>query len=131
MILQKTSPLPFFCLLGIVLVTQVKASAEDVQVCATDNDCTDNPYQSCHIQDGLMTGVCSHKGIFPMTSIEGWGLIVFTLLMALSSIGGTGGGAIAVPILMAFFHFNTKPAIAISSVPIFMATAVRFILDYR
>ena len=78
-----------------------------------------------------MTGVCSHKGIFPMTSIEGWGLIVFTLLMALSSIGGTGGGAIAVPILMAFFHFNTKPAIAISSVPIFMATAVRFILDFR
>ena len=32
---------------------------------------------------------------------------------------------------MAFFHFNTKPAIAISSIPIFMATAARFLIDFR
>ena len=67
----------------------------------------------------------------PITTTEGWGLIVFSLLMSLANIAGTGGGSIAIPILMAFFHFNTKPAIAISSVPILMSTAVRFLMDFR
>ena len=66
-----------------------------------------------------------------MTAAECWGLIVFSLLMSLANIAGTGGGSVAIPVLMAFFHFNTKPAIAISSVPILMATAVRFMIDYR
>ena len=104
---------------------------EDVQICSADQDCTDNPFQTCHFKDDTSHGICSHKGIFPMTSVEGWGLVVFTSLMALSNIGGTGGGSIAVPILMAFFHFNTKPAIAISSVPIIMASAIRFLIDFK
>ena len=56
---------------------------------------------------------------------------MFSLLMSLANIAGTGGGSVAIPVLMAFFHFNTKPAIAISSVPILMASAVRFMIDYK
>ena len=118
-------------LLAYLKIELVSGSAEDIQVCQTNNDCTDYPYQLCNIEEGLQTGVCKHKGIFPITQAEGWGLIVFSLLMSLANIAGTGGGSVAIPVLMAFFHFNTKPAIAISSVPILMATAVRFMIDYK
>ena len=32
---------------------------------------------------------------------------------------------------MAFFHFNTKPAIAISSFSIFMTTLARFVMNFK
>ena len=52
-------------------------------------------------------------------------------MMALANIAGIGGGGIAIPIVMAFFVFNTKPAIAISSFSIFMTTLARFIMNFK
>lgn len=50
--------------------------------------------------------------------------------MALSNIAGIGGGGVAVPLLMGFFHLDTKPAIAISSINIAITTATRFFLNF-
>lgn len=51
--------------------------------------------------------------------------------MALSNIAGVGGGGVAIPLIMGFFHFKTKPAIAISSFTIFCTTFARFLLNFK
>ena len=51
--------------------------------------------------------------------------------MALSNIAGVGGGGVAIPIIMAMFVFPTKPAIAISSLSIFLTTIARFFMNFR
>jgi uncharacterized membrane protein YfcA len=51
--------------------------------------------------------------------------------MALCNISGIGGGGIAIPLVMAFFVFPTKPAIAISSLSIFITTTARFIMNFK
>ena len=104
------------------------ASAEDIQHCEVDEDCTDHPFAMCGVEK---EGVCGHKKVFPMEGAEYAGIVVFSIMMALANIAGIGGGGIAIPIVMAFFHFNTKPAIAISSFSIFMTTLARFVMNFR
>ena len=58
-------------------------------------------------------------------------MIVFSIVMALANIAGIGGGGIAIPILIAFFYFTTKTAIAISSFSIFLTTLARFIMNFK
>ena len=77
------------------------------------------------------SGYCGHKGVFPVKPLEIGGIIVFSLIMALSNVAGIGGGGVAIPIIMAMFGFTTKPAIAISSFSIFLTTLVRFVLNFR
>ena len=93
-----------------------------------DTDCLDHPWYVCGIKE---PGVCGHKGVFPIFGLEVGGIIVFALVMALSNIAGIGGGGVAIPIIMAMFVFTTKPAIAISSLSIFLAALVRFILNFK
>jgi uncharacterized membrane protein YfcA len=42
-----------------------------------------------------------------------------------------GGGAIAIPLIMAFFGMTLKPATAISSFAIMLATATKFITSFK
>jgi uncharacterized membrane protein YfcA len=51
--------------------------------------------------------------LFPATNLEIGGYFVFAIVKALSNIAGIGGGGISVPILLGFFHFDTKRAVAI------------------
>lgn len=62
--------------------------------------------------------------------MEALGLVFFVVFMALSNIAGIGsiGGAV-VPMLITFFKFDTKEAIAISSFTIAISTFVRFMLN--
>ena len=76
-------------------------------------------------------GLCEHKNVFPIFGLEVGGLIVFSIVMALANIAGIGGGGIAIPILIAFFFFTTKTAIAISSFSIFLTTFARFIMNFK
>ena len=103
-------------------------SKEEIQTCVTDEDCTDYPWNQCGVK---VEGICSHKKVFPVYGLEVGGLVVFTFIKVLSNIAGIGGGGVAVPILMAMFHFTTKPAIAISSFSIFLTTIQRFIMNFR
>ena len=66
-----------------------------------------------------------------MEILEIGGIFVFAFIMALSNIAGVGGGGVAIPIIMAFFLFSTKPAIAISSFSIFLTTLARFIMNFK
>jgi hypothetical protein len=105
---------------------QNKNKLETNLSCATDSDCGDMPYWICSPQN-----ICIHKQVLPVTALEMLGLLVFAIFMALSNIAGIGGGGVAVPLLMGFFHLDTKPAIAISSINIALTTLTRFILNWH
>lgn len=96
--------------------------------CVVDTDCEDYPYYKC----GRKTpGMCSHKKVFPATGLEIGGWFVFAGFKALSNIAGIGGGGVSVPMAMGFFHFGTKPAIALSSFMIFITSLATFFLNFR
>ena len=122
---------------ALVITDTVNGAAEDIQKCSVTTDCTDNPWYECNLPEVMdentieMQGICLHKGVFPMEILEYFGIVVFALLMAMANIAGIGGGGVAIPIVMAFFHFNTKPAIAISSFSIFMTTLARFVMNFK
>ena len=50
--------------------------------------------------------------------------------MLMSNVGGIGGGGIAIPLVMVFFNFSMKPAIAISSFSIMCSTLARFFFNF-
>lgn len=93
-----------------------------------DEDCSDYPWYVCGINK---QGFCGHKDVFPVQPLEIGGILIFAVVMALSNIAGVGGGGVAIPIIMAMFSFTTKPAIAISSLSIFLTTIGRFIINFR
>ena len=51
--------------------------------------------------------------------------------MALCTVAGIGGGGIAVSLIIAFFQFTTKPAVAISSFTILICTTMRFFYNFK
>jgi hypothetical protein len=71
-----------------------------------------------------------HKNLFPMEIKEIIGTIIFSFFMALSNIGGIGGGGVAISMIMGFFNFNMKEAMAISSFSIMISTFARFIFNF-
>ena len=89
--------------------------------CELSEDCPDFPWYNCK------EGSCVHKDVFPIFPIEIVGLIIFCMFMALANVAGVGGGGVAIPLIMAFFHFKTKKAIAISSFTILCCTTARFV----
>ena len=54
-------------------------------------------------------------------------MFVFVVFKGVSTIGGVGGGAIAIPLLMFFFGLTLKPATAISSFAIMLETSTKFL----
>jgi uncharacterized membrane protein YfcA len=50
--------------------------------------------------------------------------------MGLCNVAGIGGGAIDVPLVMLFFKFSTKEAIAISNMIILFGTVARYIYKW-
>jgi uncharacterized membrane protein YfcA len=88
-------------------------------------------YDLCQEIEGSAKRQCKHKPLFPMTGQEVVGSFVFALVMLLSNVGGIGGGGVAIPLVMVFFNFSMKPAIAISSFSIMCATLARFFFNFN
>ena len=63
--------------------------------------------------------------------IEVGGTLVLTVLMAMAVMAGIGGGGVIVPLLMVFYHLETKEAIAVSSFTILTGSVTRFIITWR
>lgn len=59
------------------------------------------------------------------------GVFTFAFIMALCTVAGIGGGGIAVSLVIAFFEFPTKSAVAISSLSILVCTVMRFIYNLK
>ena len=56
---------------------------------------------------------------------------MFVIFKGLSVVAGIGGGTITIPLLMYFFGLSLKPATAISSFSILIATISKFISSYN
>ena len=94
--------------------------------CTVSKDCSNYPYYVC---DADLE--CVHKDVFPQEPLEIVGIFVFGFIMALCTVAGIGGGGIALSMLMAFFKFDTKPAVAISSFSILVCTTMRYFYNFR
>ena len=94
--------------------------------CVKDDDCEPHAFYFCNDDKE-----CEHKSVFPQEGIEIGGLFVFGFIMALCVIAGIGGGGIATSMLEAFFKFNTKPAVAVSSFSILVCTTMRFFYNFN
>jgi uncharacterized membrane protein YfcA len=79
----------------------------------------------------IKAGVCEHKSVFPQSFIEVAGIVTFSIIMALCTVAGIGGGGIATSILMALFYFTTKNAIAISTFSILTCSTMRYIYNLK
>lgn len=99
---------------------------EILGVCSSDADCDRD-----HVCGAERPGVCSHKSVFPTSTLEVVGLLTFAVVMALCTVAGIGGGGIAVSLIIAFFNFTTKHAVAISSLSILVCTVMRFIYNFK
>ena len=51
--------------------------------------------------------------------------------MALCVVAGIGGGGIAVSLIIAFFKFTTKPAVALSSFSILINSIMRYLYNWN
>lgn len=92
------------------------------QACEIDSDCNIYPFELCG-EDQM----CVHKDVFPVYTREFIGLLVLSVLMALSTIAGIGGGGVVTPMCMTFFVFGTKHAIAISGFSILACAIVKYV----
>ena len=108
------------CLL--VALAQAQDTQEECDPGQNGSDCSSFPYEVC--DDALK--ICVHKGILPLEPLEIICYILVPILLAVSTIGGIGGGIIMVPLLIGFFKFKTKEAIGITSALVFEAAATRF-----
>ena len=98
---------------------------DEDEKCHVDSDCTNHPYFVCENKQ------CEHKDVFPQEPLEWVGIFVFGFIMALCTVAGIGGGGIATSMLIAFFKFDTKPAVAISSFSILICTTMRFFYNFK
>lgn len=53
------------------------------------------------------------------------------VLLGMANVGGIGGGGLIIPFLMTFWGFDTKQAIAISNMTIFVGALVRYLYTYK
>ena len=89
--------------------------------CKTDSDCqATNSFNVC------VNKVCAHKPTFPVLPI-----FVFIVFKGISSIGGVGGGAIAIPLSMNFFGLPLKQDTAVSGFAIGLSTFTKFLTSFN
>jgi len=60
--------------------------------------------------------------------MEWIGIFVLMVALALSNIGGIGGGGIIIPIAIAMFGMSTREAIALSNSTIMLGSIARYLL---
>ena len=96
--------------------------------CIVDRDCEAYPFFVCGV---VSPNTCGHKNVMPPELKELAGLATFAFIMALCTVAGIGGGGIAVSLIIAFFKFTTKPAVAISSFTILICTLMRFVYNFK
>lgn len=73
----------------------------------------------------------SHKDLFPLDSNDCIGSLIIFVGLVIATSGGIGGGGIIVPVLLLFFHFDSRHAIPLSNITIFGASIVNLLFNAR
>lgn len=69
--------------------------------------------------------------MFPLLGFEFLGSLILPCISGMAVMGGMGGGGIIVPMVMMFYGYTTKSAIAISGFSILVTSIVRFIYKFK
>ena len=72
-----------------------------------------------------------HKVPFDSPVMEGVGLVLMFILIALSNAGGLSGAGSNIPIMLIFFQLDMSEAVPISAFVAVVATTFRFILNFK
>ena len=67
--------------------------------------------------------------MFPLSTYEIIGSVVFFLVIGIASAAGIGGGGITMPIIILFFGYSGISAVSMSNFNIFCAAVLRFIVN--
>lgn len=73
----------------------------------------------------------SHKDLFPLDTNDCIGSLIVFVGLVIATSGGIGGGGIIVPVLLLFFHFDSRHAIPLSNITIFGASIVNLLFNAR
>jgi len=76
-------------------------------------------------------GICLHKRLFPLTTLEIQGMIVIVITSMLAIAAGLGGGSLFVPLMMIFFGMNAHEAIPLSNALTFANSVVKYIKSFN
>ena len=105
--------------------------------CTVDSDCSGKFYLCRTPKDPkhceTTSPCCLHKTPFQPTMYlsEYFGMLAFMIVMALCQVAGIGGGGLDEPLNMAFFKFNTKEAVGLSSFIILLCTICRTVYTFK
>mmetsp|Transcript_31237 Transcript_31237/g.38596 ORF Transcript_31237/g.38596 Transcript_31237/m.38596 type:complete len:213 (-) Transcript_31237:1021-1659(-) len=100
------------------------------QPCTSSIECYAE-FEFCEISDAELSGVCEHKSLTPVNTLEIFGYIVTFIILLTSNMGGLGGGGAVIPICMVFFGFDTKQSIAQSNASIVIASLARYFFNFK
>ena len=98
-----------FLIITTIIVTGVRSLP--TEACTINSDCPNYPYDICKIEQSF----CTRKPLLLPYFLEIVGLIVLCLMSILSTAAGIGGGSFMIAIMLGFFNFETKGAIAMSN----------------
>ena len=96
------------------------------QACSVSSDCAPDGWEVCGEK-----GLCEHKELWPMKTMEFWGMVVCFFVLWVANMGGVGGAGMLVPIIVLFFKFDFKNSIALSNFSIFLSSLLRYILNFN
>jgi len=103
--------------------------------CTSTSDCLPDGWEFCSDDDGNRIissdnkeGLCKHKSLYPMKGVEYWGMIAIFWALWVFNMGGVGGGGIVIPIVIIFFKFDAKNAVALSNFSIFLSSLMRWLI---
>ena len=66
-----------------------------------------------------------------MFALEFIGSFFTIFIVGLANSGGLAAGGVAIPVGLAFFKFDTREALAISNMTIFVSTLIRLVVSFR
>ena len=94
------------------------------QSCEENIDCRAN-WELCSSE----TKICVHKPLFNMLKLDYIGSLFTMGSIAFANTAGIGGGGIMIPTCLAFFGMDTKNAIALSNMSIFISGIIRYVYN--
>lgn len=85
----------------------------------------------CEVGHVCAKNGCLHKQLLPFESYDFVLVVFFAIGACLAAGGGSGGGAVFIPLLVFLGHFSAHKAVPISSCGIFGGSVAIYLLTYN
>jgi len=96
--------------------------------CTNSTECLEG-WEFCQKATDEVVGTCAHKAVWPLLPLEYVGFFVTFICIVGTNAGGLGGGGVMLPVLIVFFRFDLKRAIAMSNSTIAVSGFIRYLMN--